>query len=115
VRGGDSEKGGKNSSNPTEWSADAEASKTAAADALAKKKTHGVSADKPAKEDWKGIADAGELDAQVTRIRAGEGYPAVLGPRPTDGTPERKKWEAAKVRIWKAVQKHDQAKAAKKK
>lgn len=98
---------------------------TAASDRLAKK--HGISGNakegqqakvvknmKDLVEDWQSTADAGMLDAQVTRIRAGEGYPAVLGPRPAEGTPERKKWEAAKVRIWKAVKKLEQAKVAKK-
>ena len=66
-------------------------------------------------EDWQSTADAGMLDAQVTRIRAGEGYPAVLGPRPAEGTPARKKWEAAKVRIWKTIRKLELIKEAKKK
>lgn len=67
------------------------------------------------KEVWTELADAGELDAQATRIKAGEGYPAVLGPRPAEGTPARKKWEAAKVRIWKEVQKREKAKGSKSK
>ena len=69
----------------------------------------------PEKEDWKEFAAAGEFDAQVTRIQGGEGYPAVLGPRPVEGSPARKKWEAAKVRIWKEVKKREAAKSSKNK
>ena len=53
-------------------------------------------------EDAKSPADPGD---QVARILGGEGYPDVLGARPAAGSPARKKWEAAKVRLWKAVKK----------
>jgi ParB/RepB/Spo0J family partition protein len=114
----------KNSTDDSNWTADGVASTTAAADVRAKGTArgakHGTSANaedyaKAAakKAGCKDLAEAGEFDAAVTRIQAGEGYPDVLGPRPGEGTKERKKWEAAKVRIWKEVKKRNAARSAK--
>lgn len=118
-------KASKNSSDPTSFTVASEADKASAADKRAKKKTHGISGNakdfakaaelKAGKTDWKAVGNAAVLDAQAMRIIAGEGYPAVLGPRPAEATPERKKWESQKVALWKAVKKIEAKKATKKK
>lgn len=107
------------------WSADAEAAKTAAADAIAKgkeRRAESVPAAKkaaPAKvvkdlgeivEDWKATAAAGEFDAQVTRAKAGVPWAEIIGAMPAEGTKQRKAWDALRVKIYKAAKKAKGAK-----
>jgi hypothetical protein len=47
-----------------------------------------------------------DVDEAAQQILGGKSYPEVIGEeRPAEGTPERKAWEAKKVKIWKVVQK----------
>ncbi len=62
-----------------------------------------AAAKKAGKVDHDAEAEAGMLDAQVTRIRAGEGYPAVLGPRPAKGTFPALEWDVKKNKLSEAV------------
>ena len=57
---------------------------------------------KAGKVDHDAAAEAGMLDAQVTRIRAGEGYPAVLGARPAGIFPGLE-WDKKKKALSEAV------------
>lgn len=64
-----------------------------------------------AKKTGKSKLDAGDaamLDAQATRIRAGEGYPAVLGPRPAD-TKKAAEWDKQKTALSEEVKKQEAA------
>lgn len=65
---------------------------------------------KPAKEDWKAVANAGEFDAQVTKAKAGVPWSEIIGPMPAEGTKQRKVWDALRVRIYKAAKKAKGAK-----
>jgi hypothetical protein len=95
----------KDHTDPTHVDSAKEASKTKAADKIAKGK---VSSSK--KEDWKATADAGEFDAQVTKAKAGVPWAEILGPMPAEGTKPRKAWDALRVKIWKAAKKTKGAK-----
>lgn len=50
--------------------------------------------------------DDAELAKQVLRIVKGEGYVDVIGKTPARTSPDRKAWEAKRVRLVKAVKKH---------
>jgi len=103
-----------------DWSVEKEASKTAAADAIAKGKVaqaadpgetplmkaakRGIMAGKPGPE-WKKTAAAAEFDAQVTQARAGAAWSQIIGPMPAEGTKKRKAWDALRVKIYKTAKK----------
>jgi ParB-like chromosome segregation protein Spo0J len=119
-------KAAKNSTDPTDFSVDAEVSKTKAADKRARGKSAKVEdyaeaalKNAPAKvvkdmrglvEDWKSTAAAGEFDAQVTQAKAGVAWTTILGPMPAEGTKPRKAWDALRVKIYKAAKKAKGAK-----
>lgn len=85
------------------------AAKSSVKGASANKEDYSKAAAKKAgKKDHDAEAEAGMLDAQVTRIRAGEGYPAVLGPRPT-GTLKDAEWDKKKTALSEAVKRAEEA------
>lgn len=84
----------KDHTDPTHIDSAKEASKTKAADKRHKEKQ----------------GTAGDFEAQVTQAKAGVPWAEINGPMPADGTPERKAWDARRVKIWKAAKKAKGAK-----